>query len=390
MVNKTALLFILFAWSEIQAQQLEPDSTYSIPDNLKETSGLAHFGPHFISINDSGNPNLVIEMDHQGKFVKTYTIEKSKNSDWEDICTDPQNNIYIGDFGNNGNKRTNLCIYKFQLGTERIYADKIDFKYSDQKSFPPAESNKNFDCEAFFWHNGKLFLFSKNNESPFSGYTKLYELSDKPGVKEAKLLDSLYLGKGGFFEHAVTAASIDRRTGMVALLTYQHLYLLYDYEGDDFFSGKMLHFPMGILRQREAILFDDKGDLWGTEEKRMAIGGNLYHYPLVKWLNGEKEYNDKSISDPMFKSDGEKGGVVISLSFRTDLPGNYSAEIRGGQEGTFQMYQKIGIKDKKNEGKEILFGKINVPPDAVPSNSVICIYRNNQVIFMRSLKKIIK
>ncbi|HCA83794.1 MAG TPA: hypothetical protein DEP18_08395, partial [Flavobacteriales bacterium] len=58
------------------------------------------------------HPNLLIEMNRKGGFVRTLTVEQSKNVDWEELCSDSKGNYFLGDFGNNINKRQNLCVYK--------------------------------------------------------------------------------------------------------------------------------------------------------------------------------------------------------------------------------------------------------------------------------------
>ncbi|HCA83793.1 MAG TPA: hypothetical protein DEP18_08390, partial [Flavobacteriales bacterium] len=71
-----------------------------------------------------------------------------------------------------------------------------------------------------FWMDNNLYLFSKDNSKPYSGYTKLYRLSDQPGERTAELLDSMLLGKGGYLEHSVTGAAFDRKNKRMVLLTY--------------------------------------------------------------------------------------------------------------------------------------------------------------------------
>lgn len=380
------LMLCMNAGFVAKAQQLDPDSTWSLPDNLRETSGISFIGTNIISHNDSGHPNLLIETTSEGAFVKTYTIENAKNVDWEELCSDDHNYYYIGDFGNNLHKRKNLCVYKVDLTQNRVFAEKIEFTFSDQVAFPPAESNKNFDCEAMFWLNKRLYLFSKNDQKPYSGYTKRYVLNDQPGMQQAMLLDSFLLGKGGLLEHSVTAAAYDKKHNRLALLTYQHLFLFYDFEGNDFFGGKVMQLSMGAIRQRESIVFDANGDLWGSDEKRVALGGRLYFYSLTKWLRAEHEYDRKEISDVLCKADAE----LLSISFRTSVPGNYNLQIRGGVGASFQLYQSAEMKNKNNEGKEVLFGKITIPGNIEKHDAVICIYNDQRLVFCRSFKKFIK
>lgn len=375
------LLTFIATCLNARSQEMIPDSSWRIPDNLAETSGLSLFGMNLLSHNDSSHPNLLIEMNRKGGFVRTLTVEQSKNVDWEELCSDSKGNYFLGDFGNNINKRQNLCVYILNPFESKVIAEKIEFSFSDQKHFPPAESNRNFDCEAMFWMDNNLYLFSKDNSKPYSGYTKLYRLSDQPGERTAELLDSMLLGKGGYLEHSVTGAAFDRKNKRMILLTYQHIYIFYDFEGADFFKGKLMQFSMGGLRQREAICFDEEGNFFTTEEKRMGIGGMLNFYSLLPWFKGEKMYDRKEVMDVL----GRKKENAIQFSFRCNQPGLYSVEIRGGSSGEFQLLTQTEVKQKENEGKEVLFGKIALPENYDSGTAVLCIYQNSTLVYSRKL-----
>ena len=110
-------------------------------------------------------------------------------------------------------------------------AEKIKFSYSDQTDFTSAEHATNYDCEAFFYHNDSLHLFSKNwlNQK-----TRHYVLPNTPGEYVAELRDSLDV------DMLITAADIDE-SGVVVLLGYNvvfnFMWVLWDYEGTDFFQA---------------------------------------------------------------------------------------------------------------------------------------------------------
>ena len=113
--------------------------------------------------------------DGTGQLKKTIRLQNAKNRDWEELTGDDKGNIYIGDFGNNANKRDNLIIYRYNPKTEK--SKKIKFSYPDQRAFPPAPAQMNFDMEGFFWLDGELHLFSKNKVMVGNYVTKHYTLS---------------------------------------------------------------------------------------------------------------------------------------------------------------------------------------------------------------------
>jgi hypothetical protein len=84
-----------------------------LPSIIDESSGLAFYNDTLlITHNDSGDKPLLYFFTLRGKLVHTLFIENALNEDWEDITSDNQGNIYIGDIGNNNNKRKDLKIYK--------------------------------------------------------------------------------------------------------------------------------------------------------------------------------------------------------------------------------------------------------------------------------------
>ena len=91
--------------------------------NLSEISGMAYSAnnPGMIwAHNDSGHPNVIFLLNAKnGDIVARYTLKGSNNVDWEDmeITIDPNNGeayLYIGDIGDNAEKRQSYSIYKFK------------------------------------------------------------------------------------------------------------------------------------------------------------------------------------------------------------------------------------------------------------------------------------
>jgi hypothetical protein len=78
---------------------------------------------------------------------KTVFITNAKNIYWEDMTQDDFGHFFLGDFGNNENKRKWLTIYKIEnpidIKGERTSAEIIKFMYPEQISYPPKENQKN-------------------------------------------------------------------------------------------------------------------------------------------------------------------------------------------------------------------------------------------------------
>ncbi|WP_304235632.1 hypothetical protein [Jiulongibacter sediminis] len=229
-----------------------------LPEIIDESSGLAllHNG-NILTHNDDGEPAL-FEIETSGKLISKKIINGTQNTDWEDLTTDPENNIYIGNFGNNFQNRKDLRIFKYNPSNS---TESITFRYADQSQFPAPI--KNFDCEAFFWHNGELHLFTKSWEKK-NPISKHYSLPDKAGEYTLRLQEDLPI------QQPVTAADISPNGKFYALLTYGKI-LFFEVKNDEI----NFKYPLGCIKTRrkqtEALTFiSDKEILFSNEQ------GDLY------------------------------------------------------------------------------------------------------------------
>ena len=146
-----------------------------------------------ITHNDGGNKSRLFVLDTLGNLVKKIKLVDTKNKDWEDLTQDDKGNLYLGDFGNNYNTREKCQIYIIKKGfiyKDEIEPDKITFWYEDQYSYPPNKENLNFDCEAFFYKDGFLYLLTKCRSTPFTGVSNVYRIPAKKGKYKAKVHNS--------------------------------------------------------------------------------------------------------------------------------------------------------------------------------------------------------
>jgi len=293
-MKKTLIvLIVLLAVSslKIQAQTVTVIQKAKLPSVIDESSGIEISDRnHIWSHNDSGGSDELYEFDSTGILLRTLHIQNSTNHDWEDLARDSAGNIYIGDFGNNVNDRTNLTIYKISnpdaTFATSISSVKIKFDYPDQQDFPPADSLLNFDMEAFFWFNHSLYLFSKDRTVPYSGYTKLYRLPEDAGTYTAELIDSFYLGSGPYYLTSITSADISPDGKTVALLTGFHIYLFTNFSNDNFFEGNEQELNFTSLTQKEAVVFINNHEIYLTDEQTDTLGytGKLYYAELSNFI----------------------------------------------------------------------------------------------------------
>lgn len=262
-------------------------TVFSLPKSIKESSAVEVIKNSNIiwTIQDRGNKPEIFGLTADGTIKYQNTIMGVENTDWEDLTSDEQGNLYIGDFGNNKNERKDLCIYKISgtdvLKKEIAVSSKITFYYPEQKAFPPKKSARNFDVESFFVFKNNFYLFTKNRSSKFDGTTHLYRIPNQSGNHKAELISSFKTCEN--FNHcAITSADSSPSGKTIALLSSNQVWLFSDFEKDDFFKGKMKNISLPTFTQKEGICFVDENTLYITDEKDKKTGGNLYKLLLSK------------------------------------------------------------------------------------------------------------
>lgn len=180
--------------------------TVQLPEKLKEISTLEYDDGYFWGLNDSGGEAEIYKFHPEtGKIIQTVSVSNATNHDWEEMAMN-EDYIFIGDFGNNDGNRKDLAIYYFkknEIGEgnlETVNAHKIEFNFPEQKNFSPGSRATNFDCEAMFYHNGKLHLFTKE----WTNYaTTHYTLEVKPGKQVAQKIENFktnYMVTGAYMD----------------------------------------------------------------------------------------------------------------------------------------------------------------------------------------------
>ncbi|MCW4467365.1 hypothetical protein OGH69_00140 [Flavobacterium sp. MFBS3-15] len=245
--------------------------------DLKEVSGLEYIPNSGLwALEDSGNDNKLYTIDEKGNILKTYTVANAKNNDWEDLASDAKGNLYIGDFGNNDNKRRDLAIYKLNAGKYDSIAAKVEFYYPGQKAFPPKKSEMLYDAEAFFEHNGTFYIFTKNRSKGFDGSFAMYSVPNAEGRHEAKLMASLK-SCGNYNKCAITAADISPDGKTAVLLSGDKIWLMPGF-GDG--NYELQPVELGFITQKEGLAFKDADVLFVADEKDKHAGGRLYETKL--------------------------------------------------------------------------------------------------------------
>lgn len=253
-----------------------------LSNSLKEVSGNEYIQSTkaIWILEDSGNSSNVFRVSLKGKILHELHID-AENKDWEDLTSDEFDNLYIGDFGNNYNKRKNLKILKISkddLDEGDVKVEEIEFEYEDQKDYPPNKKDQFFDAESFFYFNNHFYIFTKSRVKKKYGKTSLYKLPAVKGKHTAKLIGEY--DNGNKVYSWITSADISADGKKVVLLSQKNILLFTNFTNDNFLSGSVKKISLEHKSQKEGICFKDENTLLITDERTGGEGGNIYEYIL--------------------------------------------------------------------------------------------------------------
>lgn len=278
-------IFVLFVGISLVSSAQE----FKLAPQLQEISGLETIdGDHFVAINDGGNAAELYVLNLRGEIEKTVKVLGASNVDWEALASDGTF-LYVGDIGNNLNKRKDLCVYKIALqdirqGSE-VSTEKITFSYSEQVAFPPSANQKRYDAEGMAYYQGSLWIFTKINDTPWSGKALVYKLPIQPGNYSLSMDRSIFIGDGGWWSDAVTG--VDQHGGFFFLTTYNRI-LKYDLGQQPAQCTSVYNFSEST--QKESILIYNECAWVADEHQTFLGGGKLYQIALSDF----KKWNSKT------------------------------------------------------------------------------------------------
>ena len=242
---------------------------------LAETSALVVLNDTtFITLNDSGHPPELFVFDEKGTVTHVCYVENAKNKDWEALAFDGENRLFIGDIGDNKNKRKKRVIYTVLLDEvlekDTVSAKVITFHFEEQTAFPPPKSELYYDAEALVFKDDSLFIFTKNRTEPFDGIVKVYVLNLVDSIQQLTLAFEIQLPETSWIEDSVTDAFY--QDGTLLLLTYSKIYY-FDWKNKMPVEESAVW--MNAVTQKEGIyLFNDT--IYLTDEDSPFGSARLY------------------------------------------------------------------------------------------------------------------
>ena len=196
---------------------------------LAEASGAAASRANpglFWTIGDSGNPPELLAIDTTGALRARFALTNSANVDWEAVAVGPCPQgtcVYIGDTGDNAERRDVVTIYRVVeptvAGDARTAIDAVEVL---RVRYP----RQSHDVEAMgVAPDGTIVLVTKGR----SGGILLYQLAPEAwGAREpavATRIDSLPITANGGNGRLVTDLAINAAGNRVVVRTYRDLFI---------------------------------------------------------------------------------------------------------------------------------------------------------------------
>ena len=266
-------IIALLASVPVQAQVTEH---FTLDDKLNEISGLETLNDStLIAFNDGGNKSEVYLLNLKGELLRTVNILDTKNRDWEDIARD-DNYLYLGDIGNNENKRENLSIVKIQISDlltrDEVEAEEIEFNYAEQREFPPKNDSLFYDAEGMVVYNDSIWIFTKDRSVPFKGVSHVYKIPTKPGKYTVSCSSKIAVGEDGWWKDGITAADV--YNDQLYLLTYNR-YIVMDWLDGSWIKTAEYVFP-GITQRESIVVLNNRSIFVADEENPIAGKAIMY------------------------------------------------------------------------------------------------------------------
>ena len=237
----------------------------SLLGKVPESSGVAPADQPgtYYSFGDDGNSPTIYKLSTVAKLLGKIDLG-TENIDWESLSRDPAGNYFIGDCGNNNSDRQNLRILRFRP-EQPDKVTQIAFSYPDQKKFPPKKKERNFDCEASLWHDGQVWLFTKDRGQQRT--SNVYTVPDQPGTYTAKYVTGIPI------PGEVTDVALAPSGRKMVLLGRGELFVLEGTTWDLLLHDTPRRIGLADIGQTEGVTFKTENSLIITTEK-----GGWYEY----------------------------------------------------------------------------------------------------------------
>lgn len=257
--------FFVFAGSLVGQERIKLESYKKIDNPAREeVSGiiksLNHKNTYWVH-GDSGTKDRIYAIDSDGeikssqKNYKGTEIKGAKNTDWEDIAQLPNGDLIIADFGNNCHCRKDMKIFIIEEPNPKD--DKVEVSKEYRIEYPKRGGLKgllfeeNHNAEALFTIGDEIFVITKNE---LRGESILFQL-ENPSEDDVNILVEIDRFE---FKGQVTAADSSPDDSMIAVLTYQSIWIFKPEKNTELFNGEIYMQRFRGVEQVESVTFSGK------------------------------------------------------------------------------------------------------------------------------------
>lgn len=219
---------------------------------------------------------------HVGTWIVSLpaALEDSGNPpDVEDIALDGHGGLWLGDFGNNVNDRTELRLYRFAepdpWSEDRAPLTPevtLRFRYANYDG-KPKRKDLNYDAGALFWEGGELYVLTLHRSDQ---KTTLYRV--KVGGEELQIVEPIGAydvgGPQDRYGGAVHGADVHHEAGVLAVLAFHGVYFFDRPEAGQSWLSKPRDYHIDLVMSETQVV---EGITWrGSDLVLVNDGGDLF------------------------------------------------------------------------------------------------------------------
>jgi hypothetical protein len=243
--------------------------------DINESSGIVASRTNantFWTHNDSGGGNFIYAFDAKGKRRGVWRVTGAENVDWEDIAIS-KSHIYIGDIGDNGEKRESIIVYRVAEPTIK----KEDATSSKSKPLQTAKAEAirlqypdgKHDAETLLVHpaTNDIYVITKT----MKGAAGVYKISNPSTSAMNKLVKVGDVNVPSMMKGFLTGGDISPDGLLVILCDY---FASFEFttsnntKFDNIWQSKPLVVSLGQRQQGESVCYAANGKaIYATSEK---------------------------------------------------------------------------------------------------------------------------
>jgi hypothetical protein len=254
---------------------LEPLGTLSHPA-IREASGIVksrrYPGVYWVH-NDSGNRPVLFAVRRDGSLIREFEVA-IPNIDWEDVATDDQGHLYLGEIGNNDRRLPLRAVYRLDEPDPAQARDKpLAVTSASYYRFPP---DGRFDAEGLFIDGNRAIVVAKYLDGREA---ELFAVRLEPPAPLLRAVLPERVGTLPGFTEPATGADLSADGRLLAVGSYGVARVYERAKGGAWR-------PIGTVRYEadgiEAICWDGRDLVLAGE------GRGLYRIAEARWRNGRR------------------------------------------------------------------------------------------------------